>query len=115
MDETGAETRAVVDGQLAAYNDGDAEAFAEYFAEDAVIAPLSGDETTADGREAIHEQYADLFAAYPDLDCAFDDRLTVGPFDAVRERITGMDEPMEALAVYEVRDGAIRRLWLGHA
>ncbi|QPV64630.1 SgcJ/EcaC family oxidoreductase [Halosimplex litoreum] len=115
MDETDTETREVVDGQLAAYNDGDAEAFASHFAEDAVIAPLSGDETTAEGREAIREQYADLFAAYPDLNCAFAERLTVGPFEAVRERVAGMDDPMEALAVYEVREGAIRRLWLGHA
>ncbi|WP_415379177.1 SgcJ/EcaC family oxidoreductase [Halosimplex sp. TS25] len=107
-------TREVVDGQLAAYNDGDAEAFASHFAEDAVIAPLSGDETTAEGREAIRAQYADLFEAYPELDCVFEDRLTVGPFDACRERITGMDEPMDALAVYEVRDGAIQNLWLGH-
>jgi len=115
MDATESETREIVDGQLAAYNDGDAGAFAEHFAEDAVIAALSGDETTAEGRAAIREQYADLFAAYPDLECTFEDRLTVGPFDAVRERVTGMDEPMEALAIYEVRDGAIRRLWLGHA
>lgn len=114
MDGTEAEIREVVDGQLDAYNEGDADAFAASFAEDAVIAPLSGDETDAAGRDAIREQYGELFEAYPDLNCEFSDRLTVGPFDVCHESITGMDEPMQALAVYEVRDGVIQRLWLGH-
>jgi uncharacterized protein (TIGR02246 family) len=102
----------VVDSHLEAYNDRDAAAFADHFAEDAVVARQRDGTVVASGRDEIREHYAELFEAVPDLHCTFTDTLTLGSFVVCAERVTGTPEPMEALALYEVQDGRIQRLWL---
>lgn len=105
----------VVHRQKEAYNDGDADEFAAWYDEQAVVARLEDGERMAEGREDIRDQWAELFWAEPDLHCEFTDEFTMGRFVACRERITGMEEPLDALAVYLVDDGVIQRLWLGGA
>lgn len=113
-DQQGPTPAAVVDRQVQAYNDGDADAFAACYDEDAVVAGLGDGELLAQGREEIRERWGQLFRANPDLHCEVTDELTLGPFVVCRERVTGIEGPIDALAVYRVDGDAIRRVWLGY-
>ena len=53
----------VVDKEVAAYNAQDADTFAATYAEDAVI--LRGGKVWVQGRKAIRDAYAGMFAKYP--------------------------------------------------
>ena len=112
-EESKSTPEAVVHRQIDAYNDGDVDAFSRCFAEQATVASLEDGEVAATGRDEIREQYGDLFEAVPELRCTVTDEFTVGAFVVGRERVTGIDEPFDALAVYLVQDGVIQRLWLG--
>jgi hypothetical protein len=102
--------------QVDAYNEADLEAFADCYAEDAVVRSLGEGERTASGRGQIRDRWGDLFENAPDLHCEVTDRFSVGPFVACRETVTGMGpDAVEAVAVYRVEDGRIQELWLGHA
>ncbi len=105
---------AVVDRQVDAYNAGDPDAFAACYGENAVVASLGDGERLAEGREGIRQQWGQLFEANPDLHCEVTDELAIGEFVACRERVTGMGDPVEALAVYRVSEGTIQRVWLGY-
>ena len=102
----------VVDEQIRAYNDRDIDAFVEWYAEDAVVARLPSGEVVAEGTAEIREGWGELFQSTPDLHCEVTDRFTMGEFVACVEDVAGMDEPLTALGLYQVRDGKIQRLWL---
>jgi len=105
----------VVDRQLAAYSDGDVDAFVAEFAEDAVVAGFEDEEPMADGTEEIRELYGGLFeTASPEAEIL--DRIALGEYVVDHERVEqegpeGVEE-MEAIGVYRVVDGEIARLWL---
>lgn len=102
----------LVDEQTAAYNDGDLEAFVDCFAEDAVVARLAEGDLVAESRAELGEQYGGLFEAAADVHCEVVETFAVDGFVARHERVTGVPEPFDALAVYRVEEGAITRLWL---
>jgi hypothetical protein len=103
----------VVDRQLAAYNDGDVDAFAAEFAADAVIAGFAEDEPMAVGHEDIRAMYGELFESLgPQAEIL--DRLTLGEYVVDHERVEQGGEAMEAIGVYRVVDGEIVGLWLAH-
>ncbi|WP_435359658.1 nuclear transport factor 2 family protein [Haloarchaeobius sp. DFWS5] len=106
---------AVVDRQLAAYNDGDIDGFLDTFAEDAVAANLDDGAVQAAGHAELREVYGYLFENAPDLHCEVESSIALGEYVVHQEHVTGLKEPMDALAVYQVTDGLIRRLWLGEA
>lgn len=104
---------AVVHEQVRAYNDGDVDAFLAHYADDAVVTELESGEVVADGREELRETYGELFEANPDLHCEVVDRIVHDEFVVDRERLTNFgDGTAEAVGVYRVEDGTIRRLWL---
>ena len=102
----------VIQQQTDAYNDGDIEAFTACYAEDAQIQRLGDETTVAEGHEEIHDEYGELFEAIPDLTCEVTNEFIVGQYVACKERVVGIEEPMDALAVYLVQNGLIQRLWL---
>ncbi|MFC6838387.1 nuclear transport factor 2 family protein [Halomarina ordinaria] len=104
---------AVVKRQTEAYNEGDIEAFTACYAEDAVIERLDAEGVVANGDDEIHDQYRELFEMLPELTCGVTDEFTFGEYVACKERVTGTDDPVVALAVYLVRDDVIQHLWLG--
>ncbi len=67
----------------------------------------------AEGRDEIHDQYAELFDTAPDLTAETVESFAIGAYVAVKERVTGAGPTRLALAIYRVRDGEIRQLWLG--
>lgn len=101
----------VVDAQIAAYEAGDAAKFASYYADDAVCVTLPAEITNAAGREAIERVWGELFARRR-LRVQIANRISLGPFVVDHERVTrDTGDVVEAIAVYEVRDGLIRNVW----
>lgn len=103
---------AVVDRQIAAYNAREAEAFAALYAEDAEVHVLGGTRLLA-GREAIRAYYAQQFAAQPKVTAEITDRIAQGRHVIDRERLRGIEgiEHYDAIAIYEIHRGLIRRVW----
>lgn len=67
------------------------------------------------GRERQRESLARYYGAFPDAASEADGLIVNGPWVTVRERLrwTGKQGPAEnvAIAVYEVREGVIRRVY----
>ena len=104
----------VAQGQLDAYNDRDIARFVTWFADDVQVFRLGEPEPTLAGREAFESRYATLFEEHPELHCALEGRLVKDNVVVDRERVTGMREDVvDALAIYEVADGRIQRVWFG--
>lgn len=112
-DVAAAETERLAQAQLDAYNRGDIDAFAACYAEDVEVYDLHRGTLRFRGRPVLHATYQKVFEQHPELHAHLDGRLVVGATAADRERVTGLrdDEVVEALAIYEVRDGLIRKVW----
>lgn len=100
----------VVERQLIAYNAHDPDAFAATYAEDAEIFKSGAVAPVLVGRPAIRASYAGLFRNKPDVRVDVSGRLIAGHFVSDNETVRGT--AMQALVVYEVKDGLIRRAWL---
>jgi len=102
----------VVDRQIAAYNDGDVDAFVAEFSEDAVITGFESEEPMAVGEDEIRELYGEQFGAVsPEVEIL--SRISLGEYVVDHERVERSDgEEREAVGVYRVVDGEIVRLWL---
>ncbi|MEW2581374.1 nuclear transport factor 2 family protein [Streptomyces syringium] len=104
----------IVDGQLAAYNAGDLETFLSYYIDDVPVHAFpSGDILTDRSGPAFRERYAKLFASSPDLHAELVSRVTQGRIVIDQERVTGFlgDEVRTAVAMYEVGEERIERVW----
>lgn len=102
-----------MDRQLAAYNDGDVDAFVAEFAEDAVVTGFDDAEPMAVGEAEIQELYGQQFEAFsPEAEVL--SRIAVGEYVVDHERIEQAGEEMEAVGVYRVVDGEIVGLWLAN-
>ena len=103
---------AVAQAQLDAYNALDIDAFAAVFAEDAKVYMNLGDTIPAmQGRAEIHKRYGAMFEAYPDNKSTLIGRMVQGNFVFDHEYITGRDEPLQIMAIYEIENGLIARCW----
>ena len=104
---------AVAERQLDAYNRQDVEAFAACFAEDVRVVRLPVGEILAEKREGIRTLYGDLFRREPGRRAELLQRMACGRFVVDHERVTVEPgaPPRFAVAIYEVADGLIRRVW----
>ncbi|MCB9824609.1 MAG: nuclear transport factor 2 family protein [Planctomycetota bacterium] len=103
-----------VEGQLAAYNARDIEAFAAWFAEDVELFRLGESEPFVRGRAQLVERYGPMFASRPDLHAAIVHRAAHGRFVTDEEEVRGLDPEgglVRALAIYEGAGREIRRVW----
>lgn len=107
---TATAAEAVVAAQLEAYNRRDLEAFLAFYADDAVLVDYP-DTVTQTGKDAMRERYRKRFAN-PNIRAAVVKRIAHGNFVIDHEQITAPPQPgmIEAVAVYEVRDGKIVRV-----
>lgn len=103
----------IVQRQLAAYNARDLEAFVACFSEDVVVRELQDGEIIAEGRTAFRDTYAPLFANCPDLHAKIVHRICKEDTVIDHENVTGMrdNEMVEAVAIYQVQDSLIHRVW----
>ncbi len=104
---------AVAQAQLDAYNARDLERFLAVYHPDVIVARKPSGEIIAKGREAMRPRYAKLFASSPELHCHLLKRTVHGRFVVDHELVTGVkDRPyIHAVAVYQVDDGLITRVW----
>ena len=106
-----AKARAVADAQLVAYNAQDVEAYLALFHADAVLINLPDQHVVAEGLEAIREMYTARFKT-PGLRSDVLERTEVGNIAVDREVIhTDGNAPVDILAMYEVIDSKIKRVF----
>jgi len=99
----------VVDQQIAAWRARDAEAFAAFYAPDAVIADFPAT-VTSTGREEIQTRYARNFARSPaDLQLSIKTRIVSGEYVIDEEVLTAGRGQIEAVVVYRVQECLITR------
>ncbi len=101
----------VAQAQLDAYNAQDLDAHCSRFAEDVVVADLNGP-VTVQGIAAYRARYAKLFAEFPDNRAELLGRVVIGDVVMDHERVTRAKgaAPFEAVAIYTVAAGKIRRV-----
>jgi len=105
---------AIVDAQIAAYVAGDIEAFCARYADDAICVRLPTSHVIAHGKAEIEAVWGSLFAAREGaIHFELASRMELGAFVTDHERVVRKDgRSFEAIAIYEVRDGLIARVWL---
>jgi uncharacterized protein (TIGR02246 family) len=101
----------VVERQLAAYNARDAAAFAATYAENVELFDFPA-KARLTGRVKLQASYTQFFEAAPKLHCEILHRSVFGNRVVDHERVTGLPNgtALEAVAVYEVENGLIRRV-----
>ncbi|KIC95762.1 amidohydrolase family protein [Flavihumibacter solisilvae] len=102
----------LVQQQLNAYNARDINAFLEPYADDAEIY-IFPDKLLGKGKEIIRKQYTALFDGSPDLHCTIRGRIIKGNTVIDHESVTGARQPekLEAIAIYEIKDGKIVKVY----
>ncbi len=102
----------IVQQQVNAYNGLDINAFmATYHSE---IKIYNHPNTIIyDSPEKMRERYKALFENNPEQHCEIVERITIGNFVIDKEKVTGRanGKVVNAVAVYEVKDGLIYRVW----
>jgi hypothetical protein len=102
----------IVQRQLDAYNARDIEAFAACFAQDVCIRELHNQAIIGDGLGALRELYIDLFQTCPELHAELLTRIERDAIVVDHERVIGLRPEVElAIAIYEVHDGLIQKVW----
>jgi hypothetical protein len=105
----------IVQRQLDAYNAHDLEAFLATYSPEIEIFDISDAASPQmAGIPAMREVYGGMFASLPDLRCDLGNRIADGAF-VIDHEICAMgapgDPPERAIAIYQVEDGLIRRVW----
>lgn len=106
---------ALVQRQLDAYNAHDLEAFLATYSPDIEIFDINNAaEPQMSGIPAMREIYGEMFASMPDLRCDLGNRIADGAF-VIDHEICAMgapgDPPERAIAIYQVEESLIRRVW----
>jgi hypothetical protein len=101
----------IVDGQIAAYNSGDVETFAAFYADDVEFFDLGpGNPTTMRGKDALIKQYKPMLEKrHPRARLV--SRMVDGRFVVDKEQIVAGDNNNSGVAIYEIVDGKIARVW----
>jgi hypothetical protein len=101
----------VIDHLIEAYNRQDAQAFANFFTENAVHGVLHS-ETPQRSRQEIFERYIEVFGLYPENKTEVVHRITFGPFVIDHEKVSrsSSSEPFDVVAIYTLESGLISRL-----
>src|SRR5438046_2017725 len=101
----------IVQLQLEAYNARDLDAFARTYADSIRIFRMPATEPAIVGMEKLREVYRNRFRS-AGLHAEIVNRIVLGNKIIDHERVVGIEEnPVEALAVYEVAGGLIQTVW----
>ena len=101
----------VVQRQLEAYNARDLERFAATYSDDITIYRMPSLQPAIQGKAALRDIYRQRFAS-TGLHAEILTRIVLGNKVIDHERVVGIsDQPLEALAVYEVANGLIATVW----
>ena len=102
----------VVQRQVAAYNEHDLERFVASYSDVVEIFRMPSATPAISGKRQLTEFYATQRFSIPELKAEILDRIVSGNKVVDRERVHGLRaDPVEMIAVYEIVDGLIRRIW----
>jgi len=97
--------------QLNGYNARNIEAFLEPYSDDVELYRFP-DQLMGKGRAFMRSTYTRMFENTPELHCELVNRIVQGDTVIDRERVTGFgDKPLEATAIYKVKDGKIVKVY----
>lgn len=96
----------VVQRQLNAYNARDIEAFLDTYADDIELFDFPNTPISS-GKETMRSRYGARFSTLKYLHCEIVDRIKYNNTIIDHERIKADDQMMEAVVIYEVKDGKI--------
>lgn len=103
---------AVVQRQVEAYNAHDLEAFVACYGEAIEFRTLDGGVNPSTGIGPLRKAYADIFKRHPNLKVKILNRISQGGFVIDQEQAEGMGpEPVTVVAIYQVTEGKIVRVW----
>jgi hypothetical protein len=99
--------------QLDAYNNQDIETFLEVYSEDVEVRTFPDQNLTYKGIEKMRERYTALFEQNPNQHAALLSRVVKGKIVIDHEHVTGRANGLEteAVAMYEVAEGKIAKVW----
>src|SRR5688500_15189655 len=102
----------IVQRQLDAYDTGDIEAFLATYTDDVEIYDHPST-LRMTGHDAMHSVESSLFASAPNIKPHISQRIEHGNFVVDHETVTGTPsgETKSVIAIYEVRDGLIAKVW----
>jgi hypothetical protein len=95
------------------FNAHDLEGFLALFSEDLEVSEVPAGSEPPFGKARLRELYAARFKANPDLHASAEAQMVSGSFVIQKEKIKGRagKPPLEAVAIYQVKDGKIVRMW----
>jgi hypothetical protein len=98
--------------QLNAYNKRDIDAFVAPYAENVKVYKFPN-ELLYEGKTAMYDTYGRMFARTPDLHCRLVNRIVMGNTVIDQEEVTisKKDQPMNAIAIYKIKDGKIAEVY----
>ncbi|MCA1031473.1 nuclear transport factor 2 family protein [Bacillus timonensis] len=99
--------------QLDAYNQQNIEAFISVYSEDVVVMEFPSNKVMFSGMNEFRNRYEQLFQNNPNQYAALKNRIVKGNVCIDHEWVTGRanGEDTEAVAMYEVEDGLISKVW----
>ena len=104
----------IVQHQIDAYNAHDFEQFIAPYSSSIVLRDIHG-RVLVSGLDELKARYEKRFdqTLYPNQHVDILNRMVLGNFIIDREHVTGLpgNEPVEAIAIYEVKDGYIQQAW----
>jgi hypothetical protein len=103
---------ALVEQQLAAYNERNVEAFCACYAEDVSVYKVGEENPFLKGIAAFHDRYKTLFSNSPNLHGTIKHRIVLPPFVVDEENVTGrLGADVHAVAIYQVGLKKIEKVW----
>jgi hypothetical protein len=101
----------IVQAQLDAFNRRDLDGFLSFYADDATIIDYP-DQVLAPGKDAMRDRYRKLFEPAPELHAAILNRIAFDRFVIDQQKVTGRadGQALEAVAIYEIKDGKIAKV-----
>lgn len=100
----------LVQKQLEAYNAHDIDAFLEPYANDVEIY-FSPNKLLYKGKESMRKEYGELFKNTPNLHCEIKKRTIQRNTIIDKEYITGAGEPFEAVAIFQIENNKIKKVY----
>lgn len=100
---------AIVQRQLNAYNARNIEAFMDTYADDIELYAFPN-KLLSKGKEKMRQEYAAMFKELPNLYCQVTSRIVQGNTIIDKEKVRIGKEQMEAVAIYEVANGKIKKV-----
>jgi hypothetical protein len=96
--------------QLNAYNFRNIDAFLEPYADDVEVYTFP-DELRYNGIEAMRKGYTQMFQNTPILHCELVNRIVQGNTVIDQERVQFGDRILEAIAIYHIKNGKIKKVY----